>query len=211
LFFFFFFCQWESVIIGLVKKDCSFQRIQIALISSKIHTAALGLFKRHHDESLLCVFFIFIFFFISFSINYFLFIKKKKKERKKEELSAGLEFQVTTQQMPSPAGRYTPIVWGHKALSLLRTTKKWLNWARPKNPTDLCASLHGQHHLPKTNSLPKGPSCSSISLAALPWLVRAWWAACPARCWAQLGTQSSERCRQRLAHISKTFVPAELL
>lgn len=71
-----FFVQ-ESVIIGLVKKKkkkCSFQRIQIALISRKIHTAALGLFKRHRDESVSGASTIFSFILISFALNVFLFL-----------------------------------------------------------------------------------------------------------------------------------------
>lgn len=56
------------------KKKCSFQRIQIALISRKIHTAALGLFKRHRDESVSGASTIFSFILISFALNVFLFL-----------------------------------------------------------------------------------------------------------------------------------------
>lgn len=56
------------------KKKCSFQRIQIALISRKIHTAALGLFKRHRDKSVSGASTIFSFILISSALNIFLFL-----------------------------------------------------------------------------------------------------------------------------------------
>ena len=64
----------ESVIIGLVKKKRPFQRIQITLISGKIHTAGLELFKGHRDESVSCASPIFSFILISFSLNVVLFL-----------------------------------------------------------------------------------------------------------------------------------------
>lgn len=76
----FFLCVQESVIIGLVRKICSFQRIQIALISRKIRTAGLGLFKRHHDESVSCASPIFSFILVSFSLNIVPVLKKGEKE-----------------------------------------------------------------------------------------------------------------------------------
>jgi len=93
-----FFVQ-ESVIIGLVKKMCSFQRIQIALISRKIHTAGLGLFKRHHDESVSCASPIFSFILVSFSINVILFVWVVlffKEGRVTGRAGSRSEFQVTT-------------------------------------------------------------------------------------------------------------------
>lgn len=75
--FFFFFGAREFNYWFSKKKKCSFQRIQIALISRKIHTAALGLFKRHHDESVSCANPIFSFILISFSLNVVFFLLKK--------------------------------------------------------------------------------------------------------------------------------------
>lgn len=77
------------------KKKCSFQRIQIALISRKIHTAALGLFKRHRDESVSGASTIFSFILISSALNVFLFLKKKKAGGK-GMAGSRFEFQVTT-------------------------------------------------------------------------------------------------------------------
>lgn len=68
-FFYLFFCAREYNYWFSKKKKCSSQRIQTALISSKIHTAGLGLFKRHCDESVSCASPIFSFILISFSPN----------------------------------------------------------------------------------------------------------------------------------------------
>lgn len=67
-FFIYFFCAREYNY-WFSKKKCSSQRIQTALISSKMHTAGLGLFKRHCDESVSCASPIFSFILISFSLN----------------------------------------------------------------------------------------------------------------------------------------------
>lgn len=48
------------------KKKCSFQGIQFALISRKIHTSGLGLFKMHHEKSVSHTGPIFSFILISF-------------------------------------------------------------------------------------------------------------------------------------------------
>lgn len=89
------FFVWESVIIGLVKKKCSFQIIQIALISRKIHTEGLELFKKHHDESVSCANPIFSFILVSFSLNVVLFLLKKKAGGK-GRAGNRFEFQVST-------------------------------------------------------------------------------------------------------------------
>lgn len=98
-----FLCVQESVIIALVlKKMCFFQGIQIALISRKIHTAGLGLFKRHHDESVSHAGPIFSFILISFSLNLVVFVKKKKEKGGsggKGRTGSRFEFQVITYQM----------------------------------------------------------------------------------------------------------------
>lgn len=84
------------------KKKCSFHGIQIALISRKIPTAGLGLFKRHHDKSVSHAGPIFSFILLSFSLNLAVFLKKKKKKGSggREELGAGLNFRSSLIKCP---------------------------------------------------------------------------------------------------------------